>query len=66
MYTSDKVTKLVYLIYDNYNCGVVVSYRTHAYNSRKGIFSTLSSATKVLNKLNADSPNRYEIIQYRR
>lgn len=69
MYDKDKSAKVVYLIYDSVECEVVVSYRTHNFNSSKAIFSTLSSANKVLKQLNNScglSYYRYEIIQYRK
>lgn len=69
MYTKNKSQKLIYLIYDTMESEIVVSYKTHQFNTNKAIFSTLSSANKVLNELNEScilDYDRYEIIQYRK
>ena len=66
MYNGDATKELIYLIYDNYNKAMLVTYRTPAYNSHKAIFSTMASANKVVKNLNENSEGRYEVVQFRR
>lgn len=67
MKESHKSTKLIYLIYDNDRCEIVVNYKTPAYNTSKAIFSTLNHANKCVKTLNQEQGfDRFDIIQYRR
>lgn len=64
---THKSVKLVYMIYDNKRCEIVVHYKTPAHNTSKAIYSTMASAQKVINQLNSEQGfERFDVMQYRR